>query len=109
MLLATLKPLPMGDGRTLYSLRHTYATLALVSGEVDIHTLSRQMHLDPFVYTTLLYHLPFADKPLGAQRSSKAAGKRTFQKSYGDLTSGVQSLKRGNDRKHFKGPDTRDY
>ncbi|MFM7659239.1 MAG: integrase, partial [Betaproteobacteria bacterium] len=29
--------------RTLYSLRHTYATLALVSGDVDIHTLSRQM------------------------------------------------------------------
>ena len=32
-----------GRRRTLYSLRHTYATLALVSGEVDIHTLSRQM------------------------------------------------------------------
>jgi integrase len=34
-----------GDGktRTLYSLRHTYATLALIEGEVDIHTLARQM------------------------------------------------------------------
>ncbi|MFM8600873.1 MAG: integrase, partial [Actinomycetota bacterium] len=32
-----------GRRRTLYSLRHTYATLALVSGDVDIHTLSRQM------------------------------------------------------------------
>ena len=31
-----------GDRRTLYSLRHTYATLALVRG-VDIHVLSRQM------------------------------------------------------------------
>jgi integrase len=32
-----------GQTRTLYSLRHTYATLALLEGEVDIHTLSRQM------------------------------------------------------------------
>ena len=32
-----------GRRRTLYRLRHTYATVALVSGEVDIHTLSRQM------------------------------------------------------------------
>lgn len=31
------------QNRTLYSLRHTYATLALLEGEVDIHTLSRQM------------------------------------------------------------------
>ena len=32
-----------GDNRTLYSLRHTYATLAMLRGEVDIHTLSKQM------------------------------------------------------------------
>ena len=32
-----------GRRRTLYSLRHAYAELDLVSGEVDIHTLSRQM------------------------------------------------------------------
>jgi integrase len=32
-----------GKARTLYSLRHTYATLELLRGEVDIHTLSRQM------------------------------------------------------------------
>lgn len=32
-----------GQNRTLYSLRHTYATLELLRGEVDIHTLSRQM------------------------------------------------------------------
>jgi integrase len=29
--------------RTLYSLRHTYATLALLRGGTDIHTLSKQM------------------------------------------------------------------
>ncbi|MFM8508864.1 MAG: tyrosine-type recombinase/integrase [Betaproteobacteria bacterium] len=32
-----------GQNRTLYSLRHTYATLELLRGAVDIHTLSRQM------------------------------------------------------------------
>lgn len=31
-----------GQNRTLYSLRHTYATLALAKG-IDIHTLARQM------------------------------------------------------------------
>lgn len=29
--------------RTLYSLRHTYATLALVQAKMDIHTLAKQM------------------------------------------------------------------
>jgi integrase len=32
-----------GQARTLYSLRHTYATLALLEGGTDIHTLSKQM------------------------------------------------------------------
>jgi len=34
-----------GSGKTgtLYSLRHTYATLQLLHGDVDLHTLSRQM------------------------------------------------------------------
>ncbi|WP_238147468.1 tyrosine-type recombinase/integrase [Limnohabitans sp. Rim28] len=32
-----------GDNRTLYSLRHTYATMEMLRGEVDIHTLSKQM------------------------------------------------------------------
>ena len=32
-----------GQNRTLYSLRHTYATFALVNDGIDIHTLTRQM------------------------------------------------------------------
>jgi integrase len=32
-----------GQSRTLYSLRHTYATLALLRGDTDIHILSKQM------------------------------------------------------------------
>jgi integrase len=32
-----------GKTRTLYSLRHTYATLELLNNKTDIHTLSRQM------------------------------------------------------------------
>jgi integrase len=32
-----------GQTRTLYSIRHTYATLALLEGAADIHTLSKQM------------------------------------------------------------------
>jgi integrase len=32
-----------GQNRTLYSLRHTYATLELLTNSIDIHTLSKQM------------------------------------------------------------------
>jgi len=32
-----------GQTRTLYSLRHTYATFELLRGGMDIHTLSKQM------------------------------------------------------------------
>lgn len=32
-----------GQDRTLYSLRHTYATFALINDGIDIHTLARQM------------------------------------------------------------------
>jgi integrase len=32
-----------GDNRTLYSLRHTCATLKMLRGEVDIHLPSKQM------------------------------------------------------------------
>ena len=36
------KDMSTGQERTLYSLRHTYATLELLAG-TDIHTLARQM------------------------------------------------------------------
>lgn len=42
MIRSKLKDDPSGLHRTLYSLRHTYATQALAKG-VDIHTLARQM------------------------------------------------------------------
>ena len=32
-----------GQTRTLYSVRHTYATLELLEKDTDIHTLSKQM------------------------------------------------------------------
>ena len=32
-----------GQMRTLYSLRHTYATLELLENKTDIHTLANQM------------------------------------------------------------------
>jgi integrase len=32
-----------GQDRTLYSLRHTYATFALVNDGMDIHALAKQM------------------------------------------------------------------
>lgn len=35
-----------GQNRTLYSLRHTYPTLELLRGEMDIHTLSPQGRVD---------------------------------------------------------------
>lgn len=38
-----LKDQRTGQNRTLYSLRHTYATLNLVNAHVDIHTLAKQM------------------------------------------------------------------
>tara|TARA_B110000967_G_C18660507_1_gene447903 strand:+ start:193 stop:627 length:435 start_codon:yes stop_codon:yes gene_type:complete len=38
-----LKCLKTGRDLTLYSLRHTYATFALVNGGIDIHALTKQM------------------------------------------------------------------
>lgn len=38
-----LKDVSTNQNRTLYSLRHTYATLAMMDSNVDIHTLAKQM------------------------------------------------------------------
>jgi integrase len=38
-----IKDTATGQNRTLYSLRHTYATLALTDGAMDVHTLAKQM------------------------------------------------------------------
>jgi integrase len=32
-----------GKNRSLYSLRHTYATMALMDGQMDMHTVAKQM------------------------------------------------------------------
>jgi integrase len=32
-----------GKNRSLYSLRHCYATLALMDGQMDMHTVAKQM------------------------------------------------------------------
>jgi integrase len=32
-----------GKNRSLYSLRHSYATMSLMDGQMDMHTLARQM------------------------------------------------------------------
>jgi integrase len=38
-----LKDKATGQNRTQYSLRHTYATLSLTDGGMDVHTLAKQM------------------------------------------------------------------
>jgi integrase len=38
-----LEPDTAGQQRTLYSLRHTYATLELLTNTTDIYTLSKQL------------------------------------------------------------------
>jgi integrase len=38
-----LKDAATNQNRTLYSLRHTYATLAMTEGNMDMHTLAKQM------------------------------------------------------------------
>jgi integrase len=32
-----------GKNRSLYSLRHSYATMSLMDGQMDMHTLAKQM------------------------------------------------------------------
>jgi integrase len=38
-----IKDTATGQNRTLYSLRHTYATLELIENRSDLHTLAKQM------------------------------------------------------------------
>ncbi len=56
------------QNRTLYSLRHTYATLSLVHARVDIHTLAQQMGTSILMIERHYSHL----KP--RQRAEQLAG-----------------------------------
>ena len=56
------------QARTLYSLRHMYATLALVKGHVDIHTLARQMGTSGLMIERHYSHL------IPRQRAEELAG-----------------------------------
>lgn len=51
-----------GDNRTLYSLRHTYATLTLMRGQVGIHDLARQMGTSVIMIERHYSHLNSAMK-----------------------------------------------
>jgi integrase len=55
--------------RTLYSLRHMYATLALVKGQVDIHTLAKQMGTSALMIERHYSHL------IPRQRARDLAGR----------------------------------
>jgi integrase len=63
-----------GQKRTLYSLRHTYATFELLRGGTDIHTLSKQMGNSAAMIERHYGHL----KP--AQKAYVIAGKRMVSK-----------------------------
>ena len=65
-----------GDRRTLYSLRHTYATLALLNG-VDIHVLAIQMGTSVGMLEKHYSHL----KPILAAK--QLAGKKFIKYSKG--------------------------
>jgi integrase len=58
-----------GQNRTLYSLRHTYATFELLRGGTDMHTLSKQMGTSVKMIEQHYGHL----KP--AQKADVIAGK----------------------------------
>ncbi len=71
-----------GKNRTLYSLRHTYATFALNSN-VDIHILARQMGTSTYMLEKHYSHL------VPSMAAKTLAGKR-FEQSYkGDLSSQI--------------------
>ena len=56
------------QNRTLYSLRHTYATMSLIHARVDIHTLAKQMGTSILMIERHYSHL----KP--RQRAEQLAG-----------------------------------
>lgn len=62
-----LKDITTNQNRTLYSLRHTYATLAMVNNNVDIHTLAKQMGTS---VTMLEKHYSKMTATLAAERLS---------------------------------------
>ncbi len=67
---------PHGQDRTLYSLRHTYATLRLSDGDVSIHQLAKQMGTSVGMLEKHYSHL---EPVLVAE---KLAGKRQDQKTH---------------------------
>lgn len=62
-----LKDITTNQNRTLYSLRHTYATLAMMDSSVDIHTLAKQMGTS---VTMLEKHYSKMTATLAAERLS---------------------------------------
>jgi integrase len=44
--------------RTLHSLRHTYATLALMDGQMDMHTVAKQMGTSIAMLERHYWHSP---------------------------------------------------
>ncbi len=65
---------PQGDDRTLYSLRHTYATLRLSDGDASIHQLAKQMGTSVGMLEKHYSHL----EPI--MIAEKLAGKRYEEK-----------------------------
>ncbi|WP_251370163.1 integrase [Polynucleobacter sp. MWH-CaK5] len=62
-----LKDISTNQNRTLYSLRHTYATLAMLDNNIDIHTLAKQMGTS---VTMLEKHYSKLTATLAAERLS---------------------------------------
>lgn len=87
--------------RTLYSLRHTYATFGLVYAGIPVHTLAKQMgtsiqmiekhysHLTPRMRANELAGYNFLEKEkakAGAKKNAKAVTKRKKLLNTGDIT-----------------------
>ena len=67
------------DDRTLYSLRHMYATLSLIYGKIDIHGLAKQMGTSVGMIEQHYSHL----QP--AMLAVRLAGKRMTEKPVADV------------------------